>query len=142
MSVKTGGNVRGFVGRWLMRFEAAGQILSLAFQGTTAVSALSGVLAFTGYQSAVPYVLGVGAVAMFGFAYAYVEWGIYNRKNREKEDRGNNFAKPQNAIDNAIIARDIEAARKGRPLTDDERQVIEEESFSGYLDYKDGIPIE
>lgn len=142
MSVKTGGPIRGFVGRWVMRFEATGQIMSLGFQGTTAVSALSGVLAYTGFQEYVPYVLGFGVIVSFAFAYIYVDWGLYNRKNREKEARGNNFAKPQNAIDDAMIARNILAAKKGRELTEEERNAIEAESIRGYRDYHDGIEVD
>lgn len=142
MSVNTGGALRGVIGRWIMRFEATGQMLSIGFQGTTAVSALSGVLAYTGYQSYVPFVLGVGVICAFAFAFVYVEWGLYNRKNREKQVRGGNFSKPQNAIDNAIIARNILAAQEGRTLSQEEREAIERESLQGYKDYHDGIEVE
>lgn len=141
MTVPTHGPIRGLLGRWVMRFEAAGQILSLTFQGTTAVSALSGVLAFVGYQAAVPYVLAAGALAVFGFAFAYVELGVYNRKNREKQDRGNNFAKPQNVIDDVMIGATVTAGLLGRELDESEREAIRSEAECHYEEYRDGIPI-
>jgi len=139
--VKTGGPIRGFFGRWIMRFEAAGQIISMVAQVTTALSALSGVLAYSGYAGYVPVVLLSGGLGGIAFVYGYTEWGIYNRKNREKQLRGKNYSKPQNAIDDAIIARTIIAAEKERTLTDEERQVIEQESIQGYQDYHNGIDL-
>lgn len=139
--VKTHGPIRGFLGRWVMRFEASGEILRITFQGTTAVSAVSGVLAYTGNRSFVVPVLVSGALAIFAFAYCYVEWGVYNRKNRERQDRGNNFAKPQNRIDDEMIGRIVAASVKGRPLTDDERAAAQAEADEAYRDLRDGIPI-
>lgn len=139
MTVNTGGPVRGFLGRWLMRFEASGQIFNMAFLGITAASTFTSALALVGAQELAPYVLIAGVLASILFAFIYVEYGIYNRKNREKQDRGNNFAKPQNAIDDAIIARTILAAEKGRTLDDGEREIANKEALQGYYDFKDGI---
>jgi hypothetical protein len=145
MTVRTGGPIRGLLGRWVMRFEAAGQMLSMVFQGTTAVSALSGVLAYTGFQEFVPYqqyvpvVLAVGVAGIFLFAYVYVELGVYNRKNREKQDRGNNFAKPQNRIDDEMIARGVAAGVFGRPLDNSERAAIDGEVDAAYRKFRDGV---
>lgn len=142
MSVETNGPIRGFLGRWIMRFEASGQMLSLGFQGLTAVSALTGVLSLTGNERVVPIILGLAAVSMFGFAYAYVELGLFNRKNREKHDRGNNFSKPQNMIDDTMIGRSVLAAKQGRTLSDEEREAIEQEMRAAYRDYRNGIELE
>jgi len=136
---KPQGPIRGWLGRWVMRFQASGEILQLAFSGTTAVSALSGVLAYTGSGWAVPFVLAIGFVGIVGFTYGYVEWGIYNRKNREKQDRGNNFAKPQNRIDDEMIGRAVGAAVLGRPLDDDEVAAIHEEMDSAYRKFRNGV---
>lgn len=139
---KPQGPIRGVVGRWVMRFEAAGQMLGLAFQGTTAVSALSGVLAYVGYQQYVPFVLAVGGLTIAVFAFIYVEWGLYMRKNREKQDRGNNFAKPQNRIDDEMIARGVCAGMYGRELEDGERAAIDGELDSAYEKHRNGITVE
>lgn len=133
------GPIRGLLGRWVMRFEAAGQILSMAFQGTTAVSALSGVLAYTGFQQYVPVVLAAGVLGIFAFAFVYVEYDVYNRKNREKQDRGNNFAKPQNRIDDEMIARGVAAGLNARPLTPGEREAIDGEVEAAYRKFRDGV---
>ena len=139
---KPQGPIRGLLGRWVMRFEAAGQMLGLVFQGTTAVSALSGVLAFVGYQSYVPFVLAAGLLGVFTFAFAYVELGVYNRKNREKQDRGNNFAKPQNRIDDEMIGRAVIAGMRGRALDAAERDAIDEELDAAYRKHRNGIKID
>jgi hypothetical protein len=125
-----------------MRFEASAQIFNVTFLGVTASSTLTSALADTGHSHLAPYLLALGCLSSPIIAFSYVEGGFYNRKNREKQDRGNNFAKPQNAIDNAIIARNIKAAEEGRTLTPDEREAIERESLQGYQDYHDGIDIE
>lgn len=125
-----------------MRFEAAGEILRMVFQGTTAVSALSGVLAYSGFQQYVPLVLGVGLLGILAFTYSYVELGLYNRKNREKQDRGNNFAKPQNRIDDEMIARGVVAAQKGRPLSASEREAAAAELDDAYRQLRNGVTIE
>lgn len=140
--VSTAGPIRGLIGRWVMRFEAAGEILRMGFQGTTAVSALSGVLAYSGFQRYVPFVLAAGVLGIIVFTYAYVEWGLYNRKNREKQDRGNNFAKPQNRIDDEMIARGIHAAREGRPLKPSEREAVSVELDSAYRQLRNGVTLE
>lgn len=141
MTVPMEGPIRGLIGRWVMRFEAAGEILRLAFQGTTAVSALSGVLAYTGFQRWVPLVLGVGVLVVIGFVFAYVELGLYNRKNREKQDRGNNFAKPQNRIDDEMIARGVAAGLYGRRLERDERAAVDAELDEAYRKHRNGLKI-
>lgn len=140
--ISTDGPIRGLIGRWVMRFEAAGEILRMGFQGTTAVSALSGVLAYSGFQRYVPLVLGAGFVGIIAFTYAYVELGLYNRKNREKQDRGNNFAKPQNRIDDEMIARGIQAGREGRVLEPDERTAIKEEMDTAFTELRNGVHLE
>lgn len=142
MTVSTEGPLRGLLGRWVMRFEAAGQILSMTFQGTTAVSALSGVLAYTGRQHYVPVVLAVGVVLVFAFAYAYVELGIFNRKNRERHDRGSNFAGPKMRIDDELIGMAVFAATHGRPPNEDEAAAIAEAVDRPWRKYRGGVTIE
>lgn len=141
MTVKTEGPIRGLLGRWVMRFEAAGQILSMTFQGTTAVSALSGVLAYTGQEWVVPFVLGIGIVSVFGFAYAYVELGIYNRKNREGHDRGSNFAGPKMRIDDELIGAAVFAAIHGRAPDDEEQATIAEAVDRPWQQLRDGVEV-
>lgn len=136
------GPIRGMIGRWVMRMEASGQMLSIVFSGTTAVSALSGVLAYTGFQAYVPYVLALGGLGIFAFAFAYVELGLYNRKNREKQDRGNNFAKPQNRIDDEMIARGVAAGIHGRTLDEEELNAIDEELDTSYSKHRNGLEVD
>lgn len=142
MTVDTNGPIRGLLGRWIMRFEAASQILSVGFQGTTAVSALSGVLAYTGFQTWVPYVIAAGIPAVFIFAFGYAEFGLFNRKNREKADYGNNFARPDMRIDDEITAAGIFAALHGRPPSDEEAEVIAETVERTWQKHRNGVDVE
>lgn len=140
--VRTDGPVRGLIARWLMRFEAASSILQMVFLGVTAASTLTSALALIGLEQYAPYVLVFGLLSTSVFAFTYVEFGIFNRKNREKMDRGSNFAKPQNRIDDELIARGIHAAREGRTLTPEERDAVDSELDSAFRKYRNGIPID
>lgn len=142
MTVETAGPIRGFLGRWVMRFEAAGQILTMTFQGTTAVSALSGVLAYTGLQQYVPLVLVVGILFVFGFAFVYVEYGVYNRKNREKHDRGSNYAGPTMRIDDEMIGVAVYAAMHGEEPDEDDVETISNAVDTNWSKYRNGVQIE
>lgn len=142
MTVSIEGPIRGLLGRWLMRFEAAGQIISMMFSGTTAVSTLSGVLAYSGFQRYVPYVLAAGAVLMFVFAYVYTELGVFNRKNREKHERGRNFARPDMRIDNEMIGAVNFAALHGRPPNEEEMEAIRETLDDRYKVLRNGVSVD
>lgn len=142
MTVKTQGPIRGFLGRWLMRLEAAGSILRMAFLGVTAASTLTSALALIGLEALAPYMLAAGILSTFVFAYAYVEAGVYNRKNREQVDRGDNYAGPTMRIDDELMARAFKAALENRKLTDQERDAIRDELDDGFRDLRNGIPIE
>lgn len=129
------------IARWVVRLEAAGNVLRMAFLGVTAASTLTSALALIGLQQYAPIVLVVGIAATGVFAFAYVEFGVYNRKNLEKNERGTNFAGPTIRIDDELIARAILAGEKGRPLTDEEREPIKNEMDDGWNDYRNGIPL-
>jgi hypothetical protein len=139
--VSTNGPIRGFLGRWVMRVEAAGGILRIGFLGVTAASTLTSALALIGLEQLAPVVLAVGCLATAVFAFAYVELGIYNRKNRERYERGSNFAGPRMRMDDEMIARSVLAGIEGRELSAEERQAIKGEADHCYHEYRDGISI-
>lgn len=139
MSVQTGGEKRGWIARWLVRFEASQQIFRIAFLGITAVSTLTTALELIGHGNLAPYVLAVGVIGAPLFAYSYVESGVWNRKNREKMDAGTNFAGPTMRIDDEMIARSILAGEKGRELTHRERKAIKTEADSVFREYRNGV---
>lgn len=142
MSPQTEGSRRGFVAKWIMRLEAAGGILRMSFLGVTAASTLTSALALIGFESAAPYVLATGIAGTFVFAYVYVEWGVYNRKNRERVDRGNNFSRPDMLIDDEMTAVGVFAAFHGRPPDEDEREAIEESVERAFHEHRDGVEVE
>lgn len=140
--VRTDGEIRGFIARWMMRMEAAGNILQMGFLGVTAASTLTSALTLIGYEQYAPYLLSVGLLGTVVFAFSYVEFGIFNRKNRERNDRGANFAGPTMRMDDEMIARGLTAATKNRPLRAEERQVIKDELDHAWREYRNGIPVD
>lgn len=141
MSVQTNGKKRGWIARWLVRFEASQQIFRIVFLAITAVSTLTTALELMGYGSLAPFVLAAGVIGAPLFAYAYVETGVWNRKNREKMDAGTNFAGPTMRIDDEMIARSILAGEKGRELTDRERHAIKTEADTTFSEYRNGVTL-
>lgn len=142
MSLPTEGPRRGFVAKWLMRLEAAGSILRMSFLGVTAASTLTSALALIGYQWTAPYVLVSGVLATFVFAFVYVEWGVFNRKNRERVDRGNNFSRPDMRIDDEMTAVGVFAAVHGRLPDESEQETIEEAVERTYQKHRSGIEVD
>lgn len=130
------------VARWMVRLEAAGSVLRMSFLGVTAASTLTSALALIGLEQFAPFVLLSGVAGTLIFAYLYVEAGVYNRKNREKNDRGTNFAGPTLRIDDEMLARAIKASQLDRPLTDDERNAIKTELDDAYDEFREGIPLD
>lgn len=145
--MQTGGPIRGFISRWLVRFEASQQLFQVAFLGVTAASTFTSVLFDMGYQWLAPYVLSVGGIGSLLFAYAYVEGGIFNRKNRERADRGDNFAAPGMAMGNLLRAKQLaivaEALADDRPVSTEEIQSrLETETLDQLQQFRDGIDLE
>jgi hypothetical protein len=125
-----------------MRVEASGQILRMAFLGITAASTGVTALYQAGLEAYVPALLAVGGLIALLFAWAYVEFGAFARKNRERAERGQNFAKPQQRIDDEMIARGILAAQKERPLSEAERAAIADELDHAYREHRDGVHLD
>jgi len=142
MTVDTGGPLRGLVGRWLMRFEASSQIFRLAFLAVTAASTLTSALTAIGYPGVAPYVLGAGLVGSPVFAWTYVEWGLFNRKNRERNDRGDNFAAPGAYIGSQIQTQAFAAALAAADDGEDPREAAAETVAEQWQEYRDGVALE
>lgn len=142
MTVSTEGPIRGFLGRWLMRFEVSRSIQGLFFQGTTAVSALGGVLSYAGYSGLVLPILAVWLLSIPTLAYIIADGGILNRKNREKSDYGNNFATPRDVIDDTLIGVSYFAAKEGRKPTEEEREIIVEAVREQWSEFRNGVDLD
>lgn len=139
--MKTNGPLRGFISRWLMRFEATRGMLQLVGIGVTAASTLTSALVAVGYSHLAPYVLGAGLIAAPAYAWAYVELGIFNRKNRERMDRGDNFSGPGMYMGNSIqaqaFARALEAVNDGEDPTEAAEEAVRER----WRDFRNGIDV-
>lgn len=103
MNVKTGGERRGLIARWVFRFEASSMIFRIVFLGITAASTLTSALVAVGYGHFAPPLLATGVVVSPVFAWLYVRH-IHNRKNRERADLGDNYSGPTMYMDRSIDA--------------------------------------
>lgn len=143
--MKTGGPIRGLIGRWVMRVQAVQGILSLVGIAVTAASTLTTALVQVGYGEYAPWVLAAGLVGSPIFAYAYVELGFFNRKNRENVDRGDNFAGPGAAINARIRARQLGAAvaalENGHD-SDEAFDFVESETNEVLAEVRNGVDLE
>lgn len=142
MTVDTGGPIRGLLGRWLMRVQAVQGILQLVGIAVTAASTLTSALVAIGRPDLAPYLMAGGIIGAPLFAYGYVEFGLFNRKNRENVDRGNNFATPRDKIDNTIMGAANFAALHGRAPTDEELEAINEAADKQWSQLRDGVELE
>lgn len=143
--MKTGGPVRGVIGRWIMRLEAAQGIFRIGFLAITAASTLTSALVALGHQWLAPYVLGIGVVGSPLFAFAYVELGVFNRKNRERVDRGDNFAGPGAAINSLIQARQLAAVAdviKNGHDAEESVDELEEVTIETLQNVRDGVDLD
>lgn len=140
--MKTGGPVRGFISRWLVRFEASQQVLQAGFLGITAASTLTSALIGLGFERFAPYVLGLGCVLTPAFAYGYVESGVFNRKNRERMDRGDNFAGPGMYMNHVIQARSVAAALANADDPEAAMDAAEGVARESVMEFRDGVDLD
>lgn len=140
MSINTGGPIRGFISRWLMRLQAIQGFIQMGSMLVTAASTLTFALQAIGYTQLAPYVLAISFGCIPAFAWIYTEMGVYNRKNRENSDRGANWAGPDAYINSVIGATGTFYAMNGRPPTQAELEDIEE-SVRRAEKYRDGIDV-
>ena len=133
--------MRGFAGRWLMRIQAVQGILQLVGISVTAVSTLTSALVAIGHGHLAPYFLAAGLIGTPVFAWCYVELGLFNRKNRENVDRGNNFATPRDKIDDTLIGAAVFGAVHGRPPDEDELETIKESVEQPWREFRDGVDL-
>lgn len=131
-----------FVARWMMRLEAAGGVIRLVSLGITAISTTLVALSTFGYGWLAKPVIILLSCGGLLFAYYYTERGIYNQKNRDKQDAGINFADPGMRIQSEMWARAKLAAEKERELTKQEREAIKNESDVVYTEFRDGYHID
>lgn len=141
MSVATSGPLRGFIGRWLMRLQAAKGVVQMVSIELTAASTISLTLQNAGLGQYVPYVFGLAALGTPLFAYVYVDFGLYNRKNRENVDRGNNFATPRDRIDDTLIGAAVFGAVHGREPDDEELETIKDAVEKPWHEFRDGVDV-
>lgn len=142
MNINTGGPIRGFVARWLMRFQAVQGFIQMGSMMVTAASTLTFALQAIGYTEIAPYVLGIGLFGTPAFAWAYTELGLFNRKNREKSDRGANWAGPDAFMNSVIGAMGTYYAMNQDVPDSDEFEELQQSVELAWREYRDGINLD
>lgn len=133
--------VRG-AARWLARIEAVQGIVQMVTLSMTAASTTLLGLKEYGYgEYALPFLVGI-SLAGITFAYLYAEGGVWNQKNRDHSDMGNNFATPRDVIDDTLIATGNFAAQHGRPPNEEEAEAIRLAVRGQWEDLRDGIDLD
>jgi len=125
-----------------MRVEAAGTVLRLVYFAGILVTTGVGALASYGYGSYAPHFVATVGVGTLVFSYAYAERGVFNQKNRDKADVGQNFVGPETLMDDTMIGVAVFAAQNGRPPTPQEREAIEQAVSGQWSEYRDGVDID
>ena len=134
------------IARWFMRFEAAGSILRLLlFGGTFLTTGLSALQQYGYAEYAWPFI-GVVTTGTVAFAYAYTRFGVYNQKNRDNADMGDNYSGPTMLMDKRIEARQLAylayALQNGREQSFDELESdLEDITHREWADLRDGVDV-
>lgn len=102
-----GNRVSRWVARWVMRAEAAGNLLRLVFFGLTGLSTALITLKQYGHDTyAWPFTITL-VVGTILFMYVYAEQGVFNQKNRDRADVGDNYSGPTMLMDAKLEARQL-----------------------------------
>ncbi|NUC75062.1 hypothetical protein HTZ84_22615 [Haloterrigena sp. SYSU A558-1] len=131
-----------WLAKWFMRLEASGTLLRLILFGGTFLTTGLSALAQYGYGDYAPHFIVTVGTGTIAFAYYYTSGGIFNQKNRDKTDAGQNFAGPEQLIDDILIGTAHFAAREGRPPTDQEQAAIRKAVTDQWREFRDGVDIE
>lgn len=99
--------VTRWIARWIMRIEAAGEVLRIVLFGGTFLSTGLSALATYGYGRLAGPFVAVVIVGTVLFAYVYAEGGVLNQKNRDSVDIGDNYSGPTMLMDSLIEARQL-----------------------------------
>lgn len=126
--------------RWLARIDGVNGQLRLLFLAMTGYGIVLQTLAQYGLGSYALEVIGVSSLFLVAYTYYYNEGGVRNQVSRDRNDLSSNFAGPTMRIDDEFIARGIQAARNGKPLTKGEREAVQEELDAAWAQYRNGLP--
>lgn len=129
--------------RWIMRVEAAGNVLRiLLFGGTFLSTGLTALQQYGLSGYALPFIVVTG-VATLTFAYVYAEFDIYNQKSRDMADAGDNYSGPTMYMDAAISASQLamlaHALQNGDKEFEELKEEMEEITAEEWKRFRSGI---
>lgn len=136
------------IARWLARFDTTkGQLQAISLS-VTAFSTFSLVLQNAGLGQYVPYVGGLGAAGWLIYTYLYSEGGVFNQKQRDMTDLGDNYSGPTMLMDARIEARQLASLAyvlqdedEGRSFEEIHREMLER-TEAEWASMRDGLDIE
>lgn len=131
-----------WIAQWFMRFEAAGNMLRIMLFGGTFLTTGLSALAEYGYGGYAPQFVAAVVIGTTAFAWYNHEGGILNQKNRDRMDAGQNFAGPEQLIDDILIGVSHFAANNGRPPNDKEYEAIKQAVARPWSEFRDGVDID
>lgn len=147
MTGTTENRVFRWVARWFMRFEAAGNILRiLLFGGTFLSTGLSALYQYGYARYAPPFIVAVG-LGTLAFAYVYTEAGVYNQKNRDTADVGDNYSGPTMLMDKRLSAKQLAylgfVLQNGQDVEYNELvEQMEDLTVEEWVNLRDGIDVD
>lgn len=135
------------IARWLARFDTTkGQLQAISLS-VTVFSTFSLVLQNAGLGEYVPYVGVIGAGGWLVYTYLYSEGGVFNQKQRDMTDLGDNYSGPTMLMDARIEARQL--ASLAYVLQEDDAQSFDEiyqemlqRTEAEWASMRDGLDIE
>lgn len=133
--------------RWLARVEAVSDIVRLAMLTLTGLSTATLTLQQYGHGNlAWPLIATVG-VGSIVFTYLYTEGGVFNQKNRDRTDLGDNYSGPTMLMDKRLEAKQLAhlayVLQNGQDKSVDEIQAeMQEITDEEWVALRDGVDIQ
>lgn len=129
------------IARWLARINGVKAHIQMVSLAVTAFSTFSIMLQGFGLGRFVP-VVGIGAVLVgVVYTYLYTEGGVWNQVQRDQADLSNNYADPNARIVTELSARGLTAGMQGEELSPEQREALQEELDSAFVDLRDGVRV-
>lgn len=133
--------------RWLARVEAVSDIVRMAMLTLTGLSTATLTLRQYGHgEYAWPLITAVGVSGVL-FTWFYTEGGVYNQKNRDRVDLGDNYSGPTMLLDRQItgaqFAELAHVLQNGEQVPIDElEERMRDATIREWASLRDGVDIE
>lgn len=133
--------------RWLARVEAVSDIVRMAMLTLTGLSTATLTLRQYGHGRYAWPLISVVLVGGVLFTWFYTEGGVYNQKNRDRMDLGDNYSGPTMLLDRQISAAQFaelaHVLQNGQNLEPEEvEERMQQATVREWASLRDGVDIE